>query len=241
MKKLICLLLLLSLTLSFVGCFSSDDKGNTVIETPLVKKTVRFVTNGGTSVSSKQVYTLNQAPSTTRNGYAFNGWYLDQTLSVPAVFPIEVDKDMTLYAKWLKIKDYGRFTDCSIKWGSGHSSALYYSITPNGFDLEELAKQGYYMKISVSYSVYYRKDYDVLWDIGYAGSPKYEVYLSNARGYGVSRENMSTTTSSVNRSIEMTVKVADMVNEKYKLTFSTDNIQNIIYFKNISVTYTAYK
>ena len=50
-------------------------------------------------------------------------------------------------------------------------------ITPPGFDLEELNKRDYKMSITVTYDVYYTKDWDVLFDIGYLGAPKYEVAI----------------------------------------------------------------
>ena len=47
-----------------------------------------------------------------------------------------------------------------------------YDITPTGFDYDKLEKSGYRIKIKVTYDVYYKKDYDVPFDVGYASLPK---------------------------------------------------------------------
>jgi uncharacterized repeat protein (TIGR02543 family) len=37
----------------------------------------------------------------TKTGYAFGGWYSNEGLTTPAIFPIEgVTSNITLYAKW---------------------------------------------------------------------------------------------------------------------------------------------
>ena len=62
--------------------------------------TVMFVTNGGTSISQYQTSTITEPPSTTRAGYTFLAWYLDEDFSTPVAFPYTLDGDTTLYAKW---------------------------------------------------------------------------------------------------------------------------------------------
>lgn len=69
---------------------------------------VTFETNGGSSVSQATVdegSTLSTPQSPTRAGYTFDGWYLDSALSKKASFPLKVDSNMTLYAKWESSKD----------------------------------------------------------------------------------------------------------------------------------------
>ena len=232
MKNVISIILVFLLMFSFAGCNNADDNGQTLPNGPVSKQTIYFNTNGGTSVSSIKANTLNSSPITSKDGYLFVGWFLDETLTVPAVFPLDVYNDMTLYAKWLKIVGEKYCTNCQIKWDTGFSSALVYDLTPNGFDLVELAKRGYYIKISVSYRVYYRKDYDVWLDIGYAGSPKYEIYLVDSKGVGDRREDLSTSTSGSNRTVELTRPASSLIGDKITLTVSTNNIQNIIFFVN---------
>ena len=61
---------------------------------------VTFESNGGTIVESFIGTILNEAPITTKNGFDFEGWYLDQDFSNQASFPLTLDSDITLYAKW---------------------------------------------------------------------------------------------------------------------------------------------
>ena len=103
--------------------------------------------------------------------------------------------------------------------------------------MDELALKEYYLEIIVTYEVYYEKDYDVLWDIGYEGSPKYEAYILNSDKVGTIKENLSTNKEADKRSMTYKISAADLKNHSITLKFSTDNIQNIIYFKGIVVSY----
>ena len=121
------------------------------------------------------------------------------------------------------------------------ASITTYLITPSGFDLEELNERGYIMTIKVSYDVYYTKDWDVLWDIGYLGAPKYEVCILDDDLVGKIDENVTAPSKSTTRTLSYTVDVVNLIGSKVYLTFSSDNIQNKIHFKNINITYTCYK
>jgi uncharacterized repeat protein (TIGR02543 family) len=65
---------------------------------------VTFETNGGTAASSVTVRADNAAvtlPSTTRTGYAFDGWFNNAGLSGSALTsPYTAAASITLYAKW---------------------------------------------------------------------------------------------------------------------------------------------
>ena len=142
----------------------------------------------------------------------------------------------------LKLEDTKYLQNCSIKFLDGdYSAAATYYITPSGFEMEKLAERNYYMEITVSYNVYYKKDYDVLWDIGYAGSPRYEISISNEDGLGKMDEDLPTTTKKVKKTFSIKDYVADLKDMRLMLMFSTDNVQNIIYFTDIVVTYKCYK
>lgn len=250
MKKLMTCFLILSLLLVFSGCAASNSDPHSGSNSPFPSQgstnknpppTVDFETNGGSYIKSQQTKTITSLPYTEKENCLFDGWYLDENFSSAASFPLTVEKNTTLYAKWLDLQSSTFCESGSIKWGKGHSSSITYYVTPSGFDLEKLASKGYHMKITVSYDVHYRKDYDVLWDIGYAGSPKYEAYLLNSDGLGDINENMSTATNSITRSLVYSSSVADLKNQRLTLTFSTNNIQNIIYFSNIVIQYQCYK
>jgi len=224
---------------------SNNNKGNSsgiTLPSLTPTHTVRFNTNGGTSVQSQKTASLKSAPATTKADHIFCGWYKDEGLTVAVVYPLSIKADTVLYAKWLRISDSNGCTDADIKgMSSNHSSSALYEITPPRFDLATLAAEGYTIKIEVQYDVYYRKDYDALWDIGYAGAPGYEVYIYNSDYTGTSDEDVPATKSSTTRTLSYTASANSYLNTNIYLKFSTDNIQNIVYFKNIKVTYTCYK
>ena len=154
----------------------------------------------------------------------------------------EAIEDISTAVENLKLTDTKRCASCSIKYlDSDYNSSASYYITPNGFEMDKLEEKGYYMEIKVTYDVYYKKDYDVLWDIGYAGSPRYEISIMNSDFMGKAEKDLSTTLNSVSRQLTIRASVADINNQRWVLTFSTDNIQNIIYFNNIIVNYRCFK
>lgn len=142
----------------------------------------------------------------------------------------------------LKLNDTVNCKSCAIKFlDSNYNSSASYYITPNGFEMDKLQERGYYMEITVTYNVYYKKDYDVLWDIGYAGSPRYEISIMNSDYMGKAQSDLTTTLNKVSRKLTLRASIADIKNQRWVLTFSTDNVQNIIYFNNIVVNYNCYK
>ena len=215
---------------------------NTTAPAPIIRyHTVSFQKNGGSAVSPQCTPTLATAPRTTRQDHVFQGWFRDQTLMVPVIYPLVIDDDMVLYAKWLRVHNKIGCADTSIKFLDDRGYHKICTITPSGFDLETLAKEGYWIEICVKYEVYYKKDYDAPWDIGYAGSPKFEVSITNSDGVGQYSEDNPTSTSPKTKTMYYRTKAIDCINDKIYLSFSTDNIQNIIYFQNITVEYTCSK
>ena len=141
----------------------------------------------------------------------------------------------------IKLTDERRLEDASIKMAIGENMLATYSITPVGFDYEELNKRGYAMNITVSYQVKYVKTYKIPFDIGYAGPPKYEFTVLGTNLMGTMEANLTTTTSLTQRSHSFAAHIVDLQGETLTLTFSTDNVQNTIYFKNIVVSYQCVK
>ncbi len=237
-KRLLIVFFATFFCLSFISCVKIDEEGN--VELPQITYTVQFDTNGGNSIDSQDVSLLKAAPKPYRSNFYFLGWYLDKTLSTPVIFPLSVSNDMTLYAKWLKTKDYSYCENTSLKCWFGDSYASTYTITPSGFDYDTLNLSGYkYLSITVNYDVYYQKDYDVLWDIGYAGAPKYEVSILSSEIRGAFKGGLTTKKTTQSRSITYKALIVDLIDAKVSLSFSTDNIQNLIYFENIKVTYSC--
>ncbi len=69
--------------------------------------TVTFESNGGSAVEAKQIPeggTIGTPqPVPTKEGYLFEGWYTEMTLSTQFDFSTPITKDITLYAKWMDI------------------------------------------------------------------------------------------------------------------------------------------
>lgn len=61
---------------------------------------VSFDSNGGSKVEEVVTSIIESEPVTTRDGYTFLGWYLEENFINKVTFPFEVTKDQTLYAKW---------------------------------------------------------------------------------------------------------------------------------------------
>ena len=65
--------------------------------------TVTFDSNGGSSVTKQTVAsgkTVSEPADPTREGYVFDGWYIDKELTDAYDFGDKVTKSFTLYAKW---------------------------------------------------------------------------------------------------------------------------------------------
>lgn len=202
-----------------------------------VYNTIRFETNGGTYVSAQSTTSVSEAPYTERDGYLFEGWYRDATFTQAVIYPISVDTDMTIYAKWLKLKAEADCTSTTVKLGAKSGNTSSYSITPNGFDMDRLEKLGFSMRVTVSYDVSYSKDYDGFWDIGLFGAPRYEVSILNSDLDGECQQDVKAPQLPVTREISYTASIADIRRDTLKLTFSTNNMLNTIHFYNVHVTY----
>lgn len=251
MKK-IALLLTIIMLLSCLGCqkvgnnggnktgidLNNDGNDDVVVLVPeRVIHTVSFQTNGGTSVAPKKIVNLESAPHTQRDGYEFRGWYRDSNCNVPVIYPLSIDQNITLYAKWLKVEATVNCNDVSLSF----LEAPIVSITPSFFDLYTLAQEGYRVNIEVEYSVYYEKTYNVLWDIGYLGAPKYEAFIYNSEKDGVLKKNLTTSLSSTTRVISYETYASALINDNITLGFFTDNVQNKVHIEDITVHYVCYK
>lgn len=205
----------------------------------IIPHTATFVTNGGTEVEQITTTKIENEPSTEKENYLFDGWFLDTHFMNLAIFPYKLEDNVTFYAKWVKISDELRFEKGSIKFmNTKYSGSVSYDITPQVFDYDrlfELQKNG--IRITIQYNVYLKKDYNVPFDIGYAGSPKYEVYVTDSSSNGYANEDLPITTTSESKVISCDFSLDYLKNNRFTLTFSTNNIQNIICFENIIISY----
>ena len=88
--------------------YAKWDKVNTGGGTTVTKYTLSFDTNGGSninSVSKARNTTVNLSEYiTTKSGYSFVGWCSDKELT-KKVTEITLNRDMTVYAKWVVSED----------------------------------------------------------------------------------------------------------------------------------------
>lgn len=91
LKEIRMTLVILIVGLFFIsGCFFNDNK------------TVSFKTNGGSEIKNitvKNGSKIEEAPIPTKDGYIFDGWYLD---GQEYNFDKSIDEDITLVAKWIR-------------------------------------------------------------------------------------------------------------------------------------------
>lgn len=96
--------------------FETDSFSNYAIATKnqqvAIKHTIDFNTNGGSEIDAVQVEDgsiLDRPKAPTKNGYTFGGWYVDPELNYSYDFEGPVERDFTLYARWINdndLKDY---------------------------------------------------------------------------------------------------------------------------------------
>ena len=68
--------------------------------------TVSFETNGGSKVSSQRITrntSIKEPTAPTKDGYTFEGWYIDKELKTAYDFSTKVRKSFTLYAAWEEV------------------------------------------------------------------------------------------------------------------------------------------
>ncbi len=112
--------------------------------------TVKFVTNGGEEIESISVLkngTADAPKIPEKEGFVFDGWFTDKTLTVPYYFTEKVTSDITLYARWTKNGDYAlqtaKFADLTS--GAWYESAVNYMTEcglMNGMSADEFAPNG---------------------------------------------------------------------------------------------------
>ena len=91
------------------------------------KVTLTFVTNGGSTVSpvttdKGTVVNINDY-ITLREGYTFEGWYLDESLTTP-VDTLTLNVDTTVYAKWSQTPRPSQLTDEHYAYIIGRTDGL---------------------------------------------------------------------------------------------------------------------
>ena len=98
MKKVFWLLIILVVCV-FFGCSQNDEK----LEDKVVKCTITYVVDGNKEVvevyENQEDFKLKKPYKT---GYTFEGWYLDEELTLSYEGAEDIDEDLVLYAKFVK-------------------------------------------------------------------------------------------------------------------------------------------
>lgn len=87
------LIVVMALVLATAGCTPKEKTYTVTLNLGDGQEDVREL--------SSQI-TAAPVPSTVKEGYEFDSWYLDAELTQEATFPMELTSDITLYAKYLK-------------------------------------------------------------------------------------------------------------------------------------------
>ena len=104
-----------------------------------------------------QLYDPNEPlPTPTREGYVFDGWYLDRDFNIPFVEGTEMENNFHLYAKWIPYETshkhvfesyftYGKciYDDCEI-YGRNVAEAKYFSLSDYTLDRDMSVIDGHY-------------------------------------------------------------------------------------------------
>lgn len=232
------------LMFGFSSCDGSDKLGNN--SNNLLKKnhTVTLVvgnlSNKEITIDDGEVLIINYTPQ--KDNYIFKGWYTDSACMVPYDFSRPVTTSFKLYAGFSLKTKIINCQDIKIKaLSSSYDNDKSFGLSLAGFDYDYLQKNSMGLQFKIVYNVKYKKDYDVLFDIGYAGSPKYELSLINDSLQGYFEEDLPTTKSEVQRCYTYNTALDFSKDEQISLVFSTDNVQNIIYFSDIEVVVEAIK
>ena len=98
------------------------------------KATVTFETNGGSVVEPKTVISgmeIGTLPVSTKDGFVLEGWYQDNTFTTKVRSLYKVDKDITLYAKWISAT-----TELTVTFESNGGSSVNAQTVKAGEEIE---------------------------------------------------------------------------------------------------------
>ena len=129
------------------------------------KVTVKFDSNGGSSVASQTVdknSTIKEPSDPTRKGYEFTGWFTDDDCTKAFDFSTKITKSMTLYAGWDVADEDGENGENGNTGGNGNSdNAVFETLTSDhvayivGYE-DGLIHGGYNMTRAEAAMVFYR-------------------------------------------------------------------------------------
>ena len=105
--------------------------------------TVKFELNGGSPQIADKTFRIGdrieEVQNPTKEGYTFDGWWVDEDFTTRFEFNQKVGKDMTIYAKW-KVNSY---TITFVTNGGSEIDQLKYEYNININAPEAPIKEGY--------------------------------------------------------------------------------------------------
>lgn len=239
-KRLLIILFCILILLVCTGCDLADADGDSEVDNILKKNyTVTLLVDGSENktitIDDGKALTINYTPR--KDDYMFKGWYTNSACTVPYDFSRPVTTNFKLYAGFaLKTKTInGR--DIKIKSLSSTYDSVGLSLV--GFDYDYLEKNGMGLQFRITYKVKYQKDYNMLFDIGYAGAPEYDLSLMNSSYNGYYEDDLTTSTTAVKKSYSFNTPTYFSKDKQVRLKFSTDNVQNIVLISDIVVVIEA--
>ncbi len=244
MKRFIpaCVMMIL-LVLCFVGCDTftlpefTDISAIDEVDVGENNHFIRFSTDGGTPIPSQFADQLTSSPYTEKEGHLFEGWFTDAALTEPVEFPLAIVEDMTVYAKWLKVGETERLDNFSLKLDSEFKNIKRFELSVSDYELDRLEGLDLSLLVTVEYDVRYVKEYNVFWDIGYLGAPKYRVSFINSDFDVVVNTDTASNTELEHRRYTVTLTPEQIRQNDFYLIFITDTVQNTIYYENIVLSY----
>lgn len=245
MKKILLAIFFCVLVLfTFTSCNENDELENNSDNLFKKNHTVTLVVDDLSTkkitIDDGEALTIDFSPQ--KISYMFKGWYTDSACTVSYDFSRPVTTSFKLYAGFALRTKTITCQNIKIKaLSSTYDNYKSFGLSLVGFDYDYLEENGMGLQFKIMYNVKYKKDYDVLFDIGYAGSPKYEVSLINNSLQGYFEENLPTTKSEVEKCYTYNTALHFSKDEQISLVFSTDNVQNIISFSDIVVVIEAIK
>ena len=243
-KTLIAIFFILLILFTLVACNTSTEsenkQDNLFKKNHIVTLIADNLPNNKITVDDGDTLVINFNPQ--KDNYIFQGWYTDSACTVPYDFSRPVTASFNLYAGFVLKTKTINLQDIKIKaLSSTYDNDKSFSLSLVGFDYDYLEKNGMGLQFKIMYNVKYKKDYDVLFDIGYAGSPKYEISLINSSLQGYFEENLPTTKSEAEKCYTYNTPLNFSKDDQIVLVFSTDNVQNIISFSDIVIIIEAIK
>ena len=244
MKRLSFIFFSVLIFLTFTGCDntnnSQNNSNNILKKNYTVSLYVDNVSEEEIKVDDGEVLSIDYTPK--KDNHFFNGWYTDSSCSVLYDFSQPVTTNFKLYAGFVLSNKTISCKDIKIKaLSKSQDNDKSFNLSLASFDYNYLEKNSMGLKFTITYDVKYTKDYDVLWDIGYAGAPKYELSLINSSLVGYFETNLTTTTIKKGKKYSYTTPLSFSKDSEITLIFSTDYIQNIISFSDIRINIDAVK